>query len=172
MCRQGVVNTRQSGVFAAPFTSLSMLQRRRKCLPSLGSPGAGASCGKCTGLFYECWKTGMVGVAELCFLIRSILDPQMGRWWCAVNSNQLFKCEVRANTAVGFPLWMLRDPLLYSVVPGRLKTRAVTDFSVVFSKLPVNVFVEFLKLFGTPTEYRWQITWNFVIKCVAVLLLC
>lgn len=34
MCRQGVVNTRQSGVFAALFTRIFLLQRRRKCLPS------------------------------------------------------------------------------------------------------------------------------------------
>lgn len=46
-------------------------KRRRKCLPSLSSPGARASCGKCTGPFYECWRTEVVGVAERCFLIRS-----------------------------------------------------------------------------------------------------
>lgn len=90
------------------FYKAFLLKRRRKCLPSLGSPGAGASCGKCTGLFYECWRTGMVGVAELWFLIRSSQDPQTGRLWHAVNSDQLFKCEVRANTAVDFPRWMVK----------------------------------------------------------------
>lgn len=83
-------------------------KRRRKCLPSLSSPGARVSCGKCTGPFYECWRTEAVGVAERCFLIRSIPDPQTGRLWCAVNSDQLFKCEVRANSAVGFPRWMVK----------------------------------------------------------------
>lgn len=94
------------------FYKAFLLERRRKCLPPLGSPGARASCGKCSSLFYECWRTGKVGVVALCFLICSVQDPQTGRLWRAVNLDQLFKCEVRANTAVGFPCWMVKESLL------------------------------------------------------------
>lgn len=86
------------------FYKAFLRERQRKCLPSLGSPGAGASCGKCTSLFYECRRTGMVGVIELGFLLHSPREPPTGRLWRAVNSDQLFKSEVRANTAVDFPL--------------------------------------------------------------------
>lgn len=51
----------------------------------------------------------MVGVVELGFLKCSLRDPQTGRLWHAVNSDRLFNCEVRVNTAVDFPFWIVKE---------------------------------------------------------------
>lgn len=84
VCRQGVVNTRQSDVFVA-LSFFFFLTRFffcaegwRKCLPPLLSPGAGASCGKCTSLFLRVLKDGGGGrgEGELCFLTCSFRDPR------------------------------------------------------------------------------------------------
>lgn len=52
-CRQGVVNTRQSGVFAILFVMCFYSNITGSVRLSHCSSGAGESFGKCTSLFYE-----------------------------------------------------------------------------------------------------------------------
>lgn len=52
-----------------------------------------------------------VGLAQLYFPIHYFWDSQTNTLLCAVNSNQLFKCEVSENTFCGFPLDRLKKSL-------------------------------------------------------------
>lgn len=61
--------------------------------------------------------TVMVGAAGLWLLV---WDLQIGRLWHAVNSDQLLECEVRANTAVGFPFFLVVKKLSVSAVLSSL----------------------------------------------------
>lgn len=87
MCHQGVVNTRQSSVFAALFTrlfctnvggSVSLSPAHQLRVRHVGNAVAGLMRAK-----------GLWGW-QLCASSHAFQDPQAARLWCAVNSDQLF----------------------------------------------------------------------------------
>ena len=113
VCRQGVVNTRQSGVFAALFTrlffffffpqnvggSVSLRSAHQVLVRHVGNVLARFMSAE--GRRWWGWQSAVSSYVPFRTL-------RQGRSWRALNSDQLFKCEVRANSAVGFPRWMVK----------------------------------------------------------------
>lgn len=105
-CRQGVVNPRLSGVFVVLFTRLLRPTAGGSVSPPLGSPGVAWS-GECARLFYECNGMSTAAVVGAWFLICYFQDPKQADYDALLTQTNCFKCKVRANTAVGFPWWII-----------------------------------------------------------------
>lgn len=120
MCRQGVVNTRQSGVFVAHFTRLFCSNVGGSVSLSSVHQVLVRHVGNVLACFMSAEGQGLWGW-QLCASSHAPFGtPRQGDYGVLLTRTNCLKCEVRANS-VGFPFWMVEKKSSLQCVQCPLK---------------------------------------------------
>lgn len=126
MCRQGVVNTRQSGVFVAHFTRLFCSNVGGSVSLSSAHQVLVRHVGNVLACFMSAEGQGLWGW-QLCASSHAPFGtPRQGDYGVLLTRTNCLKCEVRANS-VGFPFWMV-EKIFSAVCPVPFET--LCDFTL------------------------------------------